>query len=111
MARDLEKQTDRMMAFLLVVFISIEFQIFCTASPNQNQVIKHLKMLSQSVDSGLQPSRLRALLVNDVQNILNKDVTIDLSMNMLNALNTIRNITIYLTWIYRHRRRTIVWLK
>lgn len=65
---------DRMIALLSVVFIFIELQMLCTATPNQNQVIKHLKMLSQSVENGLQPSRLRALLVNDVQNILNKDV-------------------------------------
>lgn len=74
MANDLKKQIERMTAFLLIVFISMEFQMFCSATPNQNQVIKHLKLLSQSVDSGLQPSRLRALLVNNVQNIFNKEV-------------------------------------
>ncbi|XP_031636089.1 phenoloxidase-activating factor 2-like [Contarinia nasturtii] len=55
-----------------VIFIN-GFQVFCTTLPNQNQVIENIKLLSQTDESGLQPSRLRALLVNDLRNILIKN--------------------------------------
>lgn len=61
MANDLATQMHRSVAFLLLVFIFNGIQVHGTAN-------------SQNDDSGLQPSRLRALLVTDLRNILIKNV-------------------------------------
>lgn len=65
---------------LIVILLNGFDDVLSSAALNQNQVIENLKFLSQidgssSTNSNLQPpSRLRALLVNDLRNILVKNV-------------------------------------
>lgn len=61
-------------ALALVIVFNNSLQVHGTPESNQNQVIENLSLLSQNDDSGIQPSRLRALLVNDLRNILVKNV-------------------------------------
>lgn len=73
----IERRMHKTFVRLILVMLFNEFHVLCTSSiPNQNQVIEHLKLLSQMDNSGLQPSRLRALLVNDLRNILVKNVRV-----------------------------------
>lgn len=67
---------QRFLRILIIVIFVNRIQVFCTTFPSQNQVIENIKLLSQTDDSGLQPSRLRALLVNDLRNILIKNVRV-----------------------------------
>ena len=68
-------QTIITLIFVILLSDGINDVLGSTAS-SQNQVIENLKLLSQMDDSSsLQPpSRLRALLVNDLRNILVKNV-------------------------------------
>lgn len=69
------KQIHQTIATLaLVIVFNNSLQVHGTPESNQNQVIENLSLLSQNDDSGIQPSRLRALLVNDLRNILVKNV-------------------------------------
>lgn len=73
----IQRMHQTMITLIIVIFLSdgINDVLGSTAS-SQNQVIENLKLLSQMDDSSsLQPpSRLRALLVNDLRNILVKNV-------------------------------------
>lgn len=66
----------RTLASLIFAIVLNGCRVFCTTVTNHNQVTEHLKLLSQTNDNGLQPSRLRTLLVNDLRNILIKSVRI-----------------------------------
>lgn len=74
---DVDRQIHRTIVLLIfVIWLNGINDVFGSAAPNQNQVIENLKLLSQIDDSSnLQPpSRLRTLLVNDLRNILVKNV-------------------------------------
>lgn len=64
--------------FVFVILVTGSFRVPVTIASSQNQVIENLRLLSQKDDNGLQPSRLRALLVNDLRNILVKNVRINI---------------------------------
>lgn len=66
------RQMYRTLAALVLVILFNSSRVFCTTITNHKQVSEHLKLLSQNNDHGLQPSRLRTLLVNDLRNILIK---------------------------------------
>lgn len=70
------RQMFQICIILIFAINFIDFQVVTTTASIQNNVIENLRILSQRDDNGLQPSRLRTLLVTDLQNILVKNVSI-----------------------------------
>lgn len=63
---------------LLLITIAVVWhksELCGSSTLTENQIIENIKILSRS-DIGFQPSRLRALLVNDLRNVLVRSVRI-----------------------------------